>query len=252
MALSDLSQELGKPTFNFDSPKVEESITVAVLNQLYDQTSDVNSLATKCLGLLGGKASQECLRSLSSSLVSSLTRKKQAHERDAAALGLRTLVDNIPESYAPNIAAKITESLLEGLKSDVAGVGSNCMDIIAELLGKFGLVVPDPGSLQAALLRELELGRSGIRKRAVQCIGYLAASVKEDSSFNVLVDEIQTRFKNSRDCAQSATLVQAMANLARASGGRMSNHVEAIVPLVLQKLEEAAAAEEQEDLMVRG
>ena len=251
MAMSDLSHELSKPNFRFDSAQTEKAISIAILNQLYDQSSDISSLSTKCLSLVGTKATKEVVCELASNLVRSMVDEKKNTERDAAALGLRTLIANVNDSYISTISQNISGKLLEGLKSEAIGVPSNCMDIIADIIGKYGLVFPDTQSLKVVLLDELEQGRSGVRKRAIQCLGSLAGLLKEESELDDLVEEVLYKFRNPKDFATSTMLMQTIANLIRGSGGHMSKHAERLMPIVLSNLQNAAEAEEQEELMVR-
>lgn len=53
-------------------------------------------------------------------------------------------------------------------------VKSECLDILSDLLHRFGnLMIADHEKLLSALLAQLNLQRAGLRKRAIQCLGTL-------------------------------------------------------------------------------
>ena len=47
---------------------------------------------------------------------------------------------------------------------------SECLDVLTEIIAKFGSVVPQQEELKTALLPELDANRAGIRKRAIHCV----------------------------------------------------------------------------------
>ncbi len=51
------------------------------------------------------------------------------------------------------------------------------LDILAELTTRYGASLPDQEGLKKALLPELDESRAGVRKRAIQCLASLAASL---------------------------------------------------------------------------
>lgn len=82
---------------------------------------------------------------------------------------------------AGTLVAAATPRLIEGLQAQASDVVSSSLDILAELTARYGGVLPDQEGLKRALLPELDESRAGVRKRAIQCLASLAASLPPHS-----------------------------------------------------------------------
>lgn len=247
MATSDLANELAKPTFNFDSIASESQVATVVLNQLDDQSSDISSLATKCLGLLANKVGEERLKGMVQSLLDKMITSKKDQQRDVASLGLKTIITELHSGKAGVMAAAAAPRLLEGLGSPSADVASNSLDALIEIAARHGAALPNPDALRLALMPELDASRAGIRKRAIHCLALLASFLPTEA-LDALANDIFTRLDTpggKKD--QIQTYIQALGALSKSVGFKLGPHMPRAVPLVISRVN--SAQEGDDDVM---
>ncbi|EFN57516.1 hypothetical protein CHLNCDRAFT_57288, partial [Chlorella variabilis] len=245
MATSDLANELAKDSFRFDSPASEKQVSDVVLTQLEDSSGDISGLAVKCLGYLVNKNRTEQLQEVVAALCSKLLTSNKEQLRDVASLGLKTVVAELSSKKAGTLVAAATPRLIEGLQAQASDVVSSSLDILAELTARYGGVLPDQEGLKRALLPELDESRAGVRKRAIQCLASLAASLPPHS----LDDLCATVFARleSRGLKQDTarTYVQAVAGISKSVGNKFGKHLPRAVPLCIRYLRVAAEGDEE-------
>ena len=251
MATSDLAGELGKPSFHFDNGATEKQVTDVVLTQLDDQSSDISSLATKCLGLLANKVGEERLRALTESLLQTMISGEKEQQRDVASLALKTVITELQPGKAHVLAQAAAPHLLEGLRSTSPDVASNSLDSLIEIASRHGASLPNIDTLRDALIPELDASRAGIRKRAIHCLALLA-SYLPTASLDSLCDAIFTRLESaatgtSKSKEQARSYIQALGALSKSVGFKLGPHMSRAVPLVLARLQ---SAEEGDDEMM--
>ena len=247
MATSDLANELAKPNFQFDSIATESQVTTVVVNQLDDQSSDISSLATKCLGLLSNKVGEERLKGMVQNLLDKMISSKKDQQRDVASLGLKTVITELHSGKASVLAAAAAPRLLEGLRSPSADVASNSLDALIEIAARHGASLPNPDALRLALMPELDASRAGIRKRAIHCLALLASFLPNEA-LDALANDIFTRLDipgGKKD--QIQTYIQALGALSRSVGFKLGPHMSRAVPLVISRLN--SAEEGDDDIM---
>ncbi len=249
MATSDLANELAKPSFHFDNGATEKQVTDVVLTQLDDQSSDISSLATKCLGLLANKVGEERLRALTDSLLQTMINGKKEQQRDVASLALKTVITELQPGKARILAQAAAPHLLEGLRSTSPDVASNSLDSLIEIASRHGASLPDIDTLRDALIPELDASRAGIRKRAIHCLALLA-SYLPTASLDSLCEAIFTRLESSsgtssRSKEQARTYIQALGALSKSVGFKLGPHMSRAVPLVLTCLKSAEEGDDE-------
>lgn len=257
MATSDLANELAKPSFRFDNDHTEDQVTTVVLQQLNDQSSDISSLATKCLGLLTNKVGNVRLNRIIKTLLDNMIEGKKEQQRDVAFLGLKTVITEVHPLKAKILADAATSRLQQGLRSPTPDIASNSLDALIEVASRHGTALTDLEGLRAALLPELDASRAGIRKRAIHCLA-LIASYFSPSQLDSLAEDLFSRLEQGgsggggggshADSAlkqeQVKTYIQAIGALSKSIGFKLGGHMHRAIPLVLHHL---AAAEGQED-----
>ncbi|GFH06744.1 TIP120 domain-containing protein, partial [Haematococcus lacustris] len=177
MATSDLQTELIQGKFKTD-PETERKLCTALVNQL-DDAGDISGLAVKCLGLLirkvGEQRAEDTIKVLCDKVVNVSTSNKQ-QQRDIASIALKTVISDIPGgNLAVNGSAIIANKMLEAVGKESSDAVGDALDILTEVLLKFGSLLGSLlGAIQVALLSLLDDPRAAVRKRAMHCTGALS------------------------------------------------------------------------------
>lgn len=203
---------------------------------LDDQSNDVQSVAVKCLAIIIKKVQLNQLGEVCKKLCSLILDGKDAL-RDIYSIGLKTLIADVPESAGPVVSDRITNKLLSGIRSGSEETKRECLDILCELLKRFGHVnEKDHNDLLVALVEQLDHEKPIIRKRASNCLGALAV-VSNDALLNSLVQTMLAKIEQSeKRSAGSATrtYIQTIGTVSRTVGHRLGKHLDRIVPLFLR------------------
>ena len=209
MATSDLLAELSKETFKPDSDG-ERKICKCVLKLLNDQSSDVQGLAVKCLSPLVRKVHEQQVEDIMVQLVQQVLTGKE-EQRDICSIGLKTVVLEIPGAMATTAVRQLAPKLVSGVAKDLLEVKLECMDILNDLLKRFGshLKEDESDACLSALFKELGSARAAARKRAIACIASLSAALPH-KRFGQLVASIGTKMDdNSITAGLCRTYIQA-------------------------------------------
>ena len=155
MATSDLCELLkrhsneGGGGMTMES-STERQICTAVLRLLHDKSNDVQAIAVKTLGVLLTTVKEEQVLEIADSLADQVLDASKSELRDVYAIGLRTLVKTIPLAMGNQVAQRLVGRLLEGIRhSQNEEIVLSCLDILTELLSRFG-------ASSAALTRQHE------------------------------------------------------------------------------------------------
>lgn len=111
MATNDLCNELIKG-LAMDEP-LEQRICTAILKQLDDQSNDVQAVAVKCLGVLFKRIHLVQVEKIAVKLCKHILQGNDSL-RDIYAIGLKTLLADIPEDLGVNVAERMATQLLNG------------------------------------------------------------------------------------------------------------------------------------------
>ncbi|KAK9861770.1 hypothetical protein WJX84_007141 [Apatococcus fuscideae] len=191
MATSDLHNELQKPGFKTDA-EMERRLCSAVLMQLDDASGEISGLAVKCLGALANNVGEDKVKMLLSSLCDKLISGKKDSQRETASLGLKSVIGDLSVSNLASFTFTVPSLVLLKLKQGLQAkesqeVISECLDIMAEVLLRFGRSLKDEHLfLKDILLQYLADSRSVIRKKAVSCIATLSPYVPDEQLDNIL------------------------------------------------------------------
>eukprot|EP01031_Cornospumella_fuschlensis_P044383 gene44383-54275_t len=136
MATNDLCNLLSKDV-RVDE-HVQQKVCVAILKQLDDPSNDVQSVAVKCLGVLVKKVAASQLGDIAKRLIE-LVLNGQDALRDIYSIGLKTCINDVSDGMGPVVVEKLSAKLLAGVGgAGSAGVERECLDILHELLKRFG------------------------------------------------------------------------------------------------------------------
>eukprot|EP00192_Tetraselmis_astigmatica_P000226 CAMPEP_0117662728 /NCGR_PEP_ID=MMETSP0804-20121206/8205_1 /TAXON_ID=1074897 /ORGANISM="Tetraselmis astigmatica, Strain CCMP880" /LENGTH=1235 /DNA_ID=CAMNT_0005469641 /DNA_START=95 /DNA_END=3802 /DNA_ORIENTATION=- len=258
MATSDLLNELENPKFKTDT-ETEKKICQVVLQQLEDSSSDISGLAVKCLGLLVNRVAAGQVDVVLQVLCHNLLAGKKEQQRDIASIGLKTVISEISGGALASTAVKqATPKMVEGINSKEASfdVCNECLDILHELVRKFGvvLVADDQKNntglssvLLTCLLPLIEEPRAGIRKRAIHCLAALAPYLGA-TCLAKLCDTVVWRLEDqgaSQDVSQA--YLQTIGAVSRSVGYRFGSYLPKGLPLVMSHCDSAG----EEDYQLR-
>ncbi|KAG1681345.1 hypothetical protein FOA52_007393 [Chlamydomonas sp. UWO 241] len=246
MATSDLLNELQKDSFRVDS-ELERKLTHAMLNQLEDASGDISGLAVKCLGLMVRKLSEpraeELLRSLCDKVVKAPAKGKGDAQRDIACIGLKTVIAEMqPGGLAATASSIITSAMLDGAANkENADVIVDSLDILTELLGRFGALVGalEHERVKATCLAFLADSKAPLRKRAMHSLAALSAFMSDALLTGVvgtLLGQLRTKGLKA-DLVRS--YVQAVGHVSRAVGYRFGKFLPEALPLVASHCDKA-------------
>jgi cullin-associated NEDD8-dissociated protein 1 len=136
---------------------------------------------------------------------------KDVERRDAAAMCLKTIVSELGgfENEAqeatlrvcvPALADMVGSSARDGASGEEMNVAAEAVDILHAMMTKVGSMADarinqdDGDKLYEVLLKHLEHGKSGTRKRAAQCMALLATSMNDasmDAHVNTVLAALQ-------------------------------------------------------------
>jgi cullin-associated NEDD8-dissociated protein 1 len=198
---------------------------------------------------VGDARVEELADGLLAKLLSS--KPKEAASREVGALGLRTLIAAAPPgaaataALARRVSPRLADAIAVGATAPAHEVQSDALDIVHDLLSRFGgLAAPEHEALRVALLAQLEGPRPALRKRAIACLGALAAALP-DGALIATCDAVLSGLAASS--APSGDLLRARVHAAgallRAAGPRLGSRLGALIPAVTQR---ASAAPESD------
>mmetsp|Transcript_29072 Transcript_29072/g.74799 ORF Transcript_29072/g.74799 Transcript_29072/m.74799 type:complete len:1233 (+) Transcript_29072:80-3778(+) len=247
MATSDLLTELSKESFKPDSDG-ERRMCKCLLALINDQSSDVQSLAVKCLSPLVRKVHEELVDEMMMSLCKIvLTGSEDA--RDICAIGLKTVVLEMPPSMAGTAIRRLTPQLIQGVSRDNLEVKLECLEVLNDLLRRFAAALAESESKEclAALFGELNSARAAARKRAISCIASLSASLPDRILEGQLVGSIFTQMAEKGVKAElRRTYILTLAAISRSGGYRLGKQLGKVVPLVLDHCMPAYSTDDAE------
>ncbi len=218
----------------------ERRICIAILKQLHDSSNDVQSVAVKCLAALIQKVNLEQVLDILKKLTALMIDGKD-DLRDIYSIGLKTCLTGIRTEMSIYVAPALAGDLLQGVVSREGPVKLECLDILSEMLKRFGeYAANDHSAISSACIQVLTNKDSNIaaRKRAIACLGSLSA-VASDGLVNKIVEILLghvEEFEKQRRMNEQRYLVQAISAISRTTGHRLGSQIDRLVPLFLSSL----------------
>jgi len=247
MATSDLLAELSKDSFKPDSDG-ERKICKCLLKLINDQSSDVQSLAVKCLSPLVRKVHEELVDEVMLSLCGHVLTGTE-EQRDICSIGLKTVVLEMPPSMASLAIRHLTPKLIQGVQRDSLEVKLECLDVLNDLLRRFASSLAEAESRECltALFGELTSVRPAARKRAIACIASLSASLPDRMLESQCVGNIFSQMNAPNVKVDlRRTYIQTLSAISRSGGYRLGKQLDKVVPLVLAQCMPASTTEDAE------
>lgn len=239
LSITDLLTELQVATFKVDID-LEKKLVTALLSQLEDASGEIGGLAVKCLGLIIKKVHESQSDILIKSLCDKVLSSKKENHRDIASIALKTVIQEIPErgTLATNTSAVIASKMIEGASNKSApDVVCESLDILCELLSRFGSIVPPESrsSIQQCTLAYLNDTKVLLRKRAMHCLAAVSVHLT-DETLNVviaqLLDQLSSKSGSKQDIIR--VYIQTVGLVSRSIGYRFGPHLPLAVPSIIK------------------
>ena len=232
----------------------ERQICTAVLRLLHDKSNDVQAIAVKTLGVLLTTVKTEQVLEIADSLADQVLDASKSELRDVYAIGLRTLVKTIPASMGNTVSQRLVGRLLDGIRTGEAEICLACLDILTELLTRFGATAlsvtrQHEPILQVCLRSQLNSPSAVVRKRAGTTLGCLSVVLSDAllmrmveallSQMDVAVTTPTTSSSSSNTGAAATSdtrsLIRTMCTVSGAVGHRLGQEqIDRILPIFLR------------------
>ncbi|EFC40891.1 predicted protein [Naegleria gruberi] len=195
---------------------------------------------------------ENSISSLSSNIL-----KGEDEKRDIAAIALKTVISEIPMENAQAPIKKCITPLLQGLSSDNPEIKLVALDVLSDLLARFGAMVADEHEkLQSAFSAELKSSRVSVRKRAIACLAALSVHTS-DKLFDALltsvvngIDNVIKTMKKQKDNSkveELSTYIQSCSAISKTAGHRFGKYLARIIPLFMDAAEIIAGSLDEDD-----
>jgi len=147
------------------------------------------------------------------------------------------------------VVKKLTPRLIGGISNANADISNECMELTSDLVVRFGamMTADDHTKMLEALKPQLLSNKPAVRRRAKDCIGFLAPSLSE-ALFSSLISFL-VEYAGSSQVDHQRSCIQAIGSVSRQCGSRVGPFLATIVPLFDQICAKIRAEEEQEDWM---
>ncbi|CAB9496167.1 Cullin-associated NEDD8-dissociated protein [Seminavis robusta] len=270
MATSDLCEVLkrhasrdtgGSSSVGSLDSSTERRICTAVLRLLHDKSNDVQAIAVKTLGVLLTTVGQEQVLEIADSLADQVLDASKSELRDVYAIGLRTLVKTIPQSMGHEVSKRLVGRLLEGIRtSDNQEIVLACLDILTDLLGRFGAtalsVTRQHEPILQMCLTQLGAESPVVRKRAGNTIGCLSVVLSDALLTRMVqallgqIDRAEQQPSSGKEVIDTRALIRTMCTVSGAVGHRLGQgQIDRILPIFLKftNPEDAATGDDDDD-----
>ncbi|XP_014729504.1 PREDICTED: cullin-associated NEDD8-dissociated protein 1-like isoform X2 [Sturnus vulgaris] len=238
MATNDLMMELQKDSIKLDEDS-EKKVVKMLLKLLEDKNGEVQNLAVKCLGPLVGKVKEYQVETIVDTLCSNMLSDKE-QLRDISSIGLKTVISELPpaatgSTMTANVCKKITAQLTGAIgKQEDVSVQLEALDILSDMLSRLGgTLYSFHSSILSCLLPQLRSPRLAVRKRAIIALGHLVLTCS-GNIFSELTEHLLAELKRNESTSTTRTYIQCVAGISRQAGHRIGEHLEKIIPLIVQ------------------
>uniref|UniRef100_A0A8B9BWE2 Cullin associated and neddylation dissociated 2 (putative) n=1 Tax=Anser brachyrhynchus TaxID=132585 RepID=A0A8B9BWE2_9AVES len=160
--------------------------------------------------------------------------------RDISSIGLKTVISELPpastgSTMTANVCKKITAQLTGAIgKQEDISVQLEALDILSDMLSRLGgTLYSFHSSILSCLLPQLTSPRLAVRKRAIVALGHLVLTCS-GNIFSELTEHLLAELKKNESTSTTRTYIQCIAGISRQAGHRIGEHLEKIIPLIVQ------------------
>ncbi len=246
-AVTDLTEELRKDAFTMDAAS-ESKIVDSILRLLQDSAKEVQDVTVKSLGPLVRKVGEQHVTNIINQLAENiaLTKRGTQEVREVSNSGLKAVLKDVDEKLGERVSSLLAPGLIKAIKLDNLDVQQECLDVINDLLVRFGAST-NPKQLQEiqdTTVPLLDSSRNLIRQRAIWVLTNVA-KVCPEPAFQALSAALLK--KMGGEIKKQSTAIQLVGSIARNVGFRMGPLVNDFVPLLAAAVNKSSA-EGDEDI----
>mmetsp|Transcript_15391 Transcript_15391/g.23598 ORF Transcript_15391/g.23598 Transcript_15391/m.23598 type:complete len:1350 (+) Transcript_15391:140-4189(+) len=231
----------------------ERRICTAVLSLLKDKSNDVQAVAVKTLGVLLTTVQEEQVLEIAESLTDQVLDSSKSELRDVYAIGLRTLCKTVPAPMGDRVSQRLVIRLLEGMSSTDENISLASLDILTDLISRFGATAASLTRQHEPILnkslQQLNSTSHLIRKRAGNAIGCLSGVLSD----TLLVRMVESLLSQIERGADTRALMRTMCTVAGVVGHRLGKtQIDRILPIFLSfcKTDDALTGDDEDDRMI--
>ncbi|XP_054693741.1 cullin-associated NEDD8-dissociated protein 1-like isoform X5 [Grus americana] len=191
------------------------------------------------LGPLVGKVKEYQVETIVDTLCTNMLSDKE-QLRDISSIGLKTVISELPpastgSTMTANVCKKITAQLTGAIgKQEDVSVQLEALDILSDMLSRLGgTLYSFHSSILNCLLPQLTSPRLAVRKRAIIALGHLVLTCS-GNIFSELTEHLLAELKKNESTSTTRTYIQCVAGISRQAGHRIGEHLEKIIPLIVQ------------------
>ncbi|XP_074329684.1 cullin-associated NEDD8-dissociated protein 1-like [Apium graveolens] len=230
-ATSDLLHKLKEKSLVLDQYLLSK-LSNAILHLLYDEACEVSELAHICLSELAKILPQANVIQLVVALCNKLQggTERQFH---IPIISLKTILCEVPSISVKSAIVLITPELVKGITSEMnLEFKCACLDFLHDVLHKYGEVASHlyPELLLDALLPQLCLNHTSVRKDSVSCIAALALNLSENLLAKATAAVVRHLKSEGVKPEISRTNIQMLRALSFAVGHRFGPHLRETIP----------------------
>lgn len=230
MATSDIISELEQSDQQLDT-SLQAQVSKAVLQQLDDGSTDVQTVAIKALAVLVKKISVDQLNDAIDKLTVLLLDDSKAESHDLYSIGLKTLISSVSEKSGQLLCVNLCKKLLAGLAQNNNTVIDLCLlDVLRDLITRFGAHVAEQhNEVVDQVCRRLEHTNDSIRKRSNQVIGSISIYLN-DKLFDKVMRIVITKIEQHKHNDLLYTYLSTVSTLCSSAGQRIGSYLDQLMP----------------------
>jgi len=190
---------------------------------------------------------------IAESLTDQVLDSSKSELRDVYAIGLRTLCKTVPAPMGDRVSQRLVIRLLEGMSSTDENISLACLDILTDLISRFGATAASLTRQHEPILnkslQQLNSNSHLIRKRAGNAIGCLSG-VLSDALLVRMVESLLSQIERGAD---TRALMRTMCTVAGVVGHRLGKtQIDRILPIFLSfcKTDDALTGDDEDDRMI--
>lgn len=221
---------------------VETRVVENIVRLLEDSAKEVQDVAVKALAPLVRKVSEAHVTSIINALAQNVANdaRGKAEIREVANSGLKAVLRGVGDELGDKVSKLLCPLLIAAVKKDKPDITQECLDIINDLLARFGHNT-GPEFIQQfeqITLPLLDNSRNLIKQRAIWVLTNVSKHCKEDA-FKHLSEQLTKKMQT--DIKKQGTAIQLVGSLARNVGFRMGKFVDSFVPLLVNAVKNSKA-----------
>ena len=157
-----------------------------------------------------------------------------------------------PEVASVLVGEKSKVNILNGIRCDIPEVKMESMDILNDLLNRFGeQMQSEHEKIMTVCLAHLTHNQPTLRKRASSCIASLACTLS-DPLLKSLVDQLQKFLKSIQASKENpngkdVSIIQTIGGISRNVGFRLGPYLATILPLFLSYCSPPSSEDDEDD-----